>query len=300
MKMKKFIKKLGSKVGHKHPILWISTLYFIRFKKFLNWKKPKTLNEKILFLSLKTDTSKWTNLSDKYKVREYVKDIIGEEHLVQLYQVNENINDIDFSSLPQKFVIKTNHGSGDIIIVKNKENLDFSNIKKQIQNNLKPFYGNGGEKHYEKIKPLILFEELLENDLESKKYSTSIIDYKFWCFNGKCQYIWVCSNRDKNGAEVLLYDTNWNSLPQYSIFNNHYRRGKVIPKPSNLELMIHVAEKLAKPFPCVRVDLYNINNRIYFGEMTFTSLGGLMNFYTNEFLEKAGSMIDLNYNGNEP
>lgn len=105
--------------------------------------------------------------------------------------------------------------------------------------------------------------------------------------------MWACANRDEHTTEVMTYDTEWNAHPEYSIFENDYRHGEILPKPKNLGRMIEVAEKLAKPFPCVRVDLYNIDGKIYFGELTFTSYGGLQDFYTDEFQLIAGSQIDL-------
>ena len=123
----------------------------------------------------------------------------------------------------------------------------------------------------------------------------SLVDYKIWCFNGKAHYIWVCSDRDSQGTDVMTYDLEWNAHPEYSIFDSRYRKGQLMPKPQNFDEMIMVAETLAKPFPEVRLDLYNVNGKIYFGETTFTSLGGMMNFYTPEFLLEMGEKIDVNY-----
>ncbi|MCH5242928.1 MAG: glycosyltransferase [Muribaculaceae bacterium] len=297
-RLKSAIKPFFSLIGRVWPENWMKFRYFVRFKKPLDLKTPKNVNEKILYLSLKTDTTSWTDLSDKYLVRTYVKDKIGEDNLVKLYGKWQNANDIDWHSLPNSFVIKTNHGSGEITIVKDKSKLDIPSVVKYFNNKIKRPYGEiEGGKHYSRIKPLIIAEELLVNDFESAKYSSSIIDYKCWCFNGRCEYIWACINRNKNGADVMLYDRDWKSHPEFSIFNNHYRKAPIIPKPNNLDSIIEAAEKLAKPFPVVRVDLYSINNKIFFGEMTFTSLGGLMDYFTPEFLEKAGAMIDLNYKG---
>lgn len=294
--IKQKIKLIGNKVGHFFPITWINILYFIKFKKKLNLKNPNNLNEKILYLSLKTDTSQWSNLADKFAVRNYVEKAIGTQYLTKLYQVVDNPDNINFSLLPDKFVIKTNHGSGDIIIVKDRNSLDINNIKYQLKKNLKPFYGNGSEKHYERIEPKIVIEEYLDNDSNTNKYSNSLIDYKCWCFNGKVKYIWVCCNRSRKGTDVVLYDIKWNPHLEYSVFNKHYRKGPIIPKPDNLTELIRICEKLSQPFPVVRVDLYIVRGKIYFGEMTFTSLGGLMDYFTDEFLNHAGSMIDLNYN----
>lgn len=283
--------------GRKYPELLVKIRYFIRFKKKLKLNNPKTLNEKILFLSLRTDTSKWTKLADKFKVRSYIKECGLSETLVNCYGYWDNISELDFNSLPEKFVLKSVHGSGDIIIVNDKKLINKEDVYKKLQEAINTIYGDlEGGKHYMRIKPAIIAEELLINDKESLKHSTSIIDYKIWCFNGKAYYIWTCCNRDKNGTDVMTYDLSWNAHPEYSIFTNHYRRGEILPKPRNFNKMIEIAETLAKPFPVVRVDLYNIEGKIYFGEMTFTSLGGLMDFYTDDFQNLTGNLIDLNYN----
>ena len=283
-------------LGKIFPELLVRIRYLVRFRKFLNLNDPKTLNEKILYLSLKTDTSEWTRLADKYHVREYVKECGLDDILVKCYGFWKKAADIDFSKLPNSFVLKTVQGSGDIILVKDKHKLNINETQKNIDIAVNTRYGElEGGKHYMRIKPAIIAEELLFNDKISQIYSTSIIDYKIWCFNGKAHYIWTCCNRDKAGTDVMTYDLEWNAHPEYSVFTNHYRKGNVIPKPLNFDRMINIAEKLAKPFPVVRVDLYNIGGIIYFGEMTFTSLGGLMNFYSDEFQTLAGSMINLNY-----
>ena len=281
-------------LGVHHPILLARIRYFARFKKPLHLKNPQTLNEKILFLSLKTDTTLWTRCADKYEVRDYVKECGLEDILIPLVGVWNYATDIDFDKLPDEFVLKATHGSGDIKVVTDKSTLDIPKIVAEFEEDLKHQYGalESGH-HYMRIKPRMIAEELIHNDPETAKISSSIIDYKIWCFNGKCYWLWACANRDEHTTEVMTYDTEWNAHPEYSIFENDYRHGELLPKPKNLERMIDVAEKLAQPFPCVRVDLYNIDGKIYFGELTFTSYGGLQDFYTDEFQQLAGSKIDL-------
>ena len=291
---KKIFKRVASSIGRRHPELIVRIRYRLRFHKRINLDNPVTLNEKIQYLSLRTDTSEWTRLTDKYVVREYVKECGLENILNRLYGVWERSSDIDFSLLPDKFVLKTNHGSGDYIIVRDKSKIDIPVISDMLDSALNETYGLAeGNLHYSRIEPRIIAEELLENDEESARYSTSLIDYKIWCFNGKAYYIWACTDRDSKSTKVMTYDTEWNAHPEYSVFNSHYMRDNVIPEPVNLKLMLETAERLAAPFPVVRVDLYNIGGRIIFGEMTFTSLGGLMDFYTDDFLKKTGELIKL-------
>lgn len=294
----KVLRSIGSYLGRNYPKEWITFRYFLRFHKWIDWNNPKSINEKILYLSLMTDTTLWTTLADKYRVREYVKKCGFGERLVELYGVWEDASLIDFEKLPQSFVLKTNHGSGDIKIIIDKNQINKKGIINYFNKTVATPYGAiESGMHYLRIKPCILAEQLLVNDVVSQRYSTSIVDYKIWCFNGIAHYIGVYCNRDKNGIDFLYYDINWVDHPEYIVTTKHYRRYKVIPRPINLSEMISMAETLAKPFPCVRVDLYNIGGKIYFGEMTFTSSGGMMDNFTDEFLRKAGDLIDLNYKG---
>ena len=281
-------------IGRHNPELLVRIRYFVRFHKCLNLKAPQTLNEKILYLSLRTDTEEWTRLADKHKVRQFVEERGLGNILVRSYGVWDNAQDIDFEKLPQSFVLKSTNGSGDVILVKNKSILNIPKIRKALSKMLHTSYGDlEGGIHYMRMERKIVAEELLYNDSISGKYSKSLIDYKIWCFNGKAYYVWTCCNRNKSGTDVMTYDTGWNPHPEYCIFTSHYRKGTVIPKPENLEELLLTAERLAEGFPVVRVDLYDVGNKIYFGEMTFTSLGGLMDFYSSEFQQICGQKIRL-------
>lgn len=272
----------------------------LRFKKMfgrkLDLENPKDINEKILWLSLFSDITEWSRMADKYAVREYVESLGLGSYLVQLYGKWENAEDIEWKKLPNQFALKTNNGSGTVKLVKDKSSLDLEATTQLFNEWLhKDVSASTTEFHYAPIKPCIIAEELLDFS-KDPNVSTSAIDYKVWCFNGHAYYVWACSNRDEEATDVALFDREWNYLPEKSIFNEHYREQKVlVKKPKNLEEMLDVAEKLAKPFPVVRVDLYNIDGRIYFGEMTFTSLGGTMDFYTEECLYEMGSLIDISH-----
>lgn len=275
------------------PELVIRARYFVRFHKFINMNNPKDLNEKILYLSLKTDTSLWTHLADKYAVRKYVEDCGLKDTLVKLYGRWDKAEDIDFQKLPDGFILKSVQGSGDPILVRGKSKFNeaaaVAYMKKVYS---KPYGGLEAGLHYMRIKPGIIAEEILQNDAESRKWSNTLIDYKIWCINGRVEYTWTCCNRTPpHGIDVMTYDREWNAHPEYSVFDSIYREGKPMPAPKNLDKMYEVAERLAKPFPIVRVDLYNLDGKIYFGELTFTSLGGLMNYYTPEFLLMVGKKI---------
>ncbi len=282
-------------LGEKHPVTLVKLRYFARFKKLPNLKEPKDLNEKILYLKLFTDTTEWTRLADKYLVRDFVKQRGCGQYLVDLYGVWYEAKDIDFDSLPDSFILKANNGcgKGSNLIVSDKMIINTRAVKKTVDGWLheKHVGALAAEPQYKNMKPCVIAEALLPTD-EGQR---SLVDYKVWCFNGKAHYIWTCSNRDDHGAEVMTYDRDWNPMPEVCVFDDRNRRGSLMVEPPRMEEMLMVAETLAKGFPCVRLDLYYTRGQIYFGEITFTSLGGMMNFYTSDFLLKCGTMVDLNY-----
>lgn len=281
-------------LGRHYPETLVRIRYFVRFHRFLNLDAPRNLNEKIQYLSFRTDTSQWTPLTDKHAVRQYVKDRGLEDILIPQYAHCERAEEIDFDRLPEQFVIKTTHGSGDVLVVEDKSQHDIVSVRAYFAQMLKHRYGElEGGQHYMRIKPALTIEALLRNDGESAKYSSSIIDYKFWCFNGEPRYCMVCSNRDRKGTDLMMYDSDWMPHPEWMVFSREYRQGGVVPRPQNYERMLAVCRILADGFPCVCVDLYNIGGKIYFGELTFTRLGGLIDYYTRDWLFKAGSEIRL-------
>lgn len=282
--------------ANKHfPVLLARLRFRKLFGRKLNLKYPQDINEKILWLSLYSDTSEWSRLADKYAVRQYVADCGLENTLVKLLGKWDNAYEIDWALLPNQFVLKTNNGSGTVLVVTDKNRIP----KKETINTLnawlhKEIAATTTEFHYKNIPPCIIAEELLVADEDEQQWSTSIVDYKIWCFNGKVDSIWTCTNRVKGSTEVALFDREWNYRPEASVFNEHYREQKhLTPRPVCLEEMISVAERLSQPFPCVRVDLYVIRGKVFFGELTFTSLGGTMNFYTDAELLRMGQKIDL-------
>ncbi len=276
------------------PVLVCKLRFRKMFKRKINLKHPRDINEKILWLSLYSDISDWSRMADKYAVREYVDQIGLGNYLTKLYGRWDRGEDVDWENLPQQFVLKSNNGSGTVKIVLDKASLDIpATIELMNMWLQKKVASTTTEFHYASIKPCIIAEELLDFS-DDPNESSSAIDYKIWCFNGRAYYIWTCINRVENTTDVALFDRDWHYLPEKSVFNEHYREQKVLVKrPRNLDEMLNVAERLAKPFPVVRVDLYNISGRIYFGEMTFTSLGGTMDFYTEECLNEMGDLIDI-------
>lgn len=281
--------------------LWIANYRYEKcFGEKLNFNNPQDLNAKILWLSLFSDTREWSRLSDKYAVREFIKERGCEKYLVKLYGHWDNVDDIEWSKLPNEFILKSNTGSGNNIIVEEKSKLDIEKTKSKLKEFLvyeaKP---RSSEFQYVRIKPCIIAEELLHNDLETQKISSSIIDYKIWCFNGKPFTFFIGANRQHAGMKDFTvnfydYDLNWVNHPEHMKYDKHHQRSTTeIPRPKNIEEMLQLAKKLSAKFPIVRVDLYNLNGCIYFGEMTFTSNGGIQNFYTFEFAKIMGMNADI-------
>ena len=304
--MKKFIDKIKFSPVFRKLVVFINShfpVYMAKrrqklyFNKEFDVNNPQDLNEKILWLSLFTDTSEWTRLTDKYAVREYVKECGLEDILIPLYGHWDDPKKIEWDKLPKSFVLKSNNGASanTVKIVRDKDTLDIPKVTEEMGEWLTHKIGmETTEFHYLGIKPCLIAEKLLKNDTTLNNISKTLIDYKIWCFNGRVSEIWTCTNRTLDGADVATFDLEWNYHPEGSVFNHDYRQqGVLVPKPLNLDEMIKVAEKLSKPFPVVRVDLYNISGKIYFGEMTFTSNGGTMDFYTHKHLMELGQQIDL-------
>lgn len=293
-KIKRFIRRL---MGRFCPKILVTILYKQAFGYWLDWKNPKNLNEKIQWLKFNSDTKLWSKYADKHRVREYIKEKGCSELLVKLYGVWENPSEIEWEKLPSKFVMKTNCGCGDIRICKDKNSINkdewISHFRKVIK--LKCGYERG-EPHYNRIKPLIIAEELLEAENQSTP-SSSLIDYKIWCFNGEPFCIYVCSNRTTNSFEMSLYDLDWNYHPEFLKESpNHKKALTAIARPTCLDKMLESSRILSKGLPQVRADFYEVGGKPYFGEMTMTGAGGFMVHFSPEFLLKMGSQIDLALN----
>ena len=260
--------------------------YFYRFKRKLNLEYPKTFNEKLQWLKLNNRKSEHTTMVDKYKVREYISRKIGDEYLIPLIGVWNNPEEIEFDTLPNQFVLKCNHNSGEgLIICKDKSNLNIKKAKKELIKAFKhDYYKRSREWPYKDVEKKIICEEYLVDETGKE-----LKDYKFFCFDGKVKYIMTGSNRFSN-LRVTFFDRNWNVAP--------FRRFNVdidpsIPKPKNFDKMIEIAELLSKNEPFIRVDLYEVNNKILFGELTFFPASGLKPFYPEEWDFILGDMINL-------
>lgn len=270
--------------------LYVSLWYYNWLGKWPNLKHPNDLNEALLAISVRNHSSPNGNAivkcTDKYAVREYISSHGYQDTLNELYGVYDNVEDIPFDKLPNQFVMKMNNASGRNLICNDKEKLDIFQVKQQFQSWLKDktFGLRSGEWHYSRIKPKIVIEKYLENLGES-----SLIDYKFNCFAGKVYSCFVAYNRNPEKAheEVCFddYDISWRRSD--NIKDIWHKDRKFIPKPQQFDRMVKMASELSKPFKYVRFDVYEVDGKILFGEMTFTPQGCVLEFYKDTFLKKA-------------
>lgn len=257
---------------------------------------PKTFNEKIQWMKVWGSPPLYGVLADKYEVREYVADRIGSQHLVPLLGVWESPHEIDFSTLPDKFVLKATHGCGWNIIVKDKRKLNQKKAIRQLEQWLSESYAflyGAFELHYRYCTPRIIAEEYLANMSLGESSSSSdedLFDYKFWCFGGRVEYIQFLENR-AHGLKMAFFDRDWNLMP---FVYSYPRNERPVPRPDNLQEMIMLAEALAEGFPHVRVDFYRLDDgRVLFGEMTFTSMSGYCKWDPPEADLEMGRLFDL-------
>lgn len=292
------IRRLAEIICSRFPVTTVKLRYLMRFGCLPNLKDPQNLNEKILYLKLYTDTSQWTKLADKYKVREYVKACGLESMLIPSYGAWERVQDIPFDKLPQQFMLKANNGDGkgtNVIVDKAKMGeQDWADLRKRLQRWLdaKHIGALSGEPQYKGIKPMILAEKLLP----CGEGETSLVDYKLWCFNGEPYSFFICSERQADGyhATADCYDLEWNRYPENIKASPHMTVAtRALLRPSCLEDIIRAARILSKPFPEVRVDMYVVGGKVYFGELTFTSLGGMMDYYKPEYLVEMGKQVTI-------
>lgn len=257
-------------------------------QKNFNVDNPKTFDEKIQWLKLYYSTPNRTRLADKYLVREWIKDKIGEKYLIPLLGAYDNFRDIDFDKLPNQFVIKCNHGSGYNIIVKDKSKFDIQDAKKKINKWMKENFAfqSGVELQYMNMKPKIIIEKFIEN-----KSKNDLYDYKFYCFNGVPEYVQFISDRNGHDIKMSFYDMDWK---KQSFYNNYQFDPSIKPCPESFAEMKKLASILSKGISYVRVDLYQLDDgSIYFGEMTFSPASGSMVWSSSDIDMKLGSMIEL-------
>lgn len=269
------------------PITASKIIYYKTFRKMLNLKSPKTFNEKLMWLKLYENDTKKTICTDKYLVRNYVRERGQSKILIDLYQVYDSVEEINFEELPNSFVMKCTHGSGFNIVCSNKEKLDKERTLMELEKWMKVDYSLLlGETHYSTIKPRIIVERFLGEEGNENLP----IDYKFHCFHGHPTILNIVLDRGTNGKRHIMFNSEWEIVP-YTEDSIHFK-GE-IKKPEKLDEMLSIARELSKEFTYVRVDFYYFNDEIYFGELTFTPGACLDTDYLEGIDYKMGELLDL-------
>jgi len=286
--MKKVIKKLINFSSKVIPdTLYIKLKYFYHFHHFPNLKSPKTYNEKLQWLKLYDRRPEYTMMVDKYLVKDYVAKIIGKEYIIPTLGVWTSVDSIDWDSLPNQFVLKWNHDSGSIVICKDKDkfNKDLA-VQKLKKNEHSNGYWYGREWPYKNVKPRIIAEQYMEDEDGELK------DFKFFSFDGETKAMFVATDRfnKEEDTKFDFYDTQFNHMP---FTNGHPNASRHISKPQNFELMIQLASKLSKGYPHIRVDFYEVNGKVYFGELTLYHWSGFVPFTPSKYDLEFGKWINL-------
>ena len=298
-KIKSFISDpyyvIGEKMFLKHPEK-MSDKWFLKvcwksmYGSDLNLKHPKTFNEKINWLKLHDRRPLYTTLVDKYRVKQWVTEKIGEKYVIPTLGVYKSVDEIDIKKLPDRFVLKCNHDSGNVVFCHDKSTFDLQMAKRNLEDSLqKDYYLRCREWPYKNVERCILAEEFITS---ASNNMHDIPDYKFFCFDGEVKGLYVATGRNNPFGEVRFdfFDADYNHLP----FCQGHDNAKVIPqKPKNFDLMKEIAAKLSKDIPFVRVDLYDLIDRVYFGEMTMYHLGGMVAFKPAEWDMYWGKMLYL-------
>lgn len=266
--------------------MFLKLSYRARMGKSLSLKDPKTFNEKLNWLKLYDRKDIYTKMVDKYGVKSYVADIIGEEYIIPTLGIYESFDEIDFDKLPNQFVLKCTHDSGGLVIVKDKAKLDASKAKEKIEKSLRVnYYWGKREWPYKNVKPRIIAEKYMQDENNS-----FLPVYKFMCFDGEPRIIQTIQNDKQPNESIDYFDAEWNLL---DLRQNYPNSEKPLPRPQKLPDMLEIVKTLANGKNFIRVDLYLVNNTIYFSEFTFYSDAGLTRFEPEEWDERLGGWISL-------
>lgn len=261
--------------------------YFSGMRKFPNLKNPQTYNEKLQWLKLNDIHPEYAEIVDKHLAKEYVKRVLGnDEIIIPTLGVYDSFDEIDFSKLPNQFVLKTTHDSGGVVVCPDKGKFNKEEARAKLERSLKNnYYFEHREYPYKYVKPRIIAEQFMVDES-----GTELKDYKFFVFNGKCKMLFVATDRSIGDVKFDFFDEKFNHLP---FVQGHPWAEKEIKKPVGFERMVQLAEELGNPFPHVRVDLYDINGKIYFGELTFFHFSGNVPFEPVEWDYKIGEWLNL-------
>lgn len=296
-KVKRYIThptKLFIRIGHGSFLKKMSDEKYLKlvFKDRMGYpldlENPRTFSEKLQWLKLYDRKPIYTTMVDKYEVKKYVADAIGEEYIIPTLGVWESFDEIDFDELPEQFVLKCTHDSGGLVICRDKSKLNKAAAKEKIDRCMKRnYYWANREWPYKDVKPRIIAEQYMED-----KETAELRDYKFFSFDGETKAMFIATERASETEETKFdfFDMDYNHLD----FRNGHPNATVLPaKPQNFELMHTLADKMSVGIPQVRIDFYEVNGRVYFGEMTFFHWSGLKPFEPAEWDRTFGDWIKL-------
>lgn len=263
----------------------------LKFRKNLHrWpdlKNPRTFNEKLCWLKLHRREPEMSVMVDKAQAKDYVRDILGEEYIIPTFGLWERAEDIDFGLLPDRFVMKGTHDSGRVIVCTDKNQLDFDRARQEMQQSLdRDFYAITREWPYKNVPHRIIAEQFI------RQSDGGLTDYKFFCFNGHVDCVMVCIDRHLGKPKFYFFDRNWNFL-RLNKRGVAAPEGFTLSRPEGMERMFEIASILSKGQPFVRVDLYNVDGKIYFGELTFYPDGGVDPNILPSTDQRWGDLLDL-------
>lgn len=283
--MRKIIKKMLQLLPDS---AYISLKYFYHFKKFPNLRAPKTFNEKLQWLKLHDRRPIYQTMVDKYEAKKYIAQRIGETYVIPNYGVWDRFDDIDFDALPEQFVLKTTHDCGGVVVCRDKKSFNREEAKRFLEKHLAAnYFHEGREWPYKDVKPRIIAEQYLRDE-----HTSALWDYKVFAFDGAAKLMFVAIDRDKGSRDLKFdfYDMDFNRL---QIRNGHDNSDIQISRPENLSLMRKIAQELSAGFPHVRVDFYEVDGRLYVGELTLYHFSGLVPFEPAQWDLRLGEWIML-------
>ena len=266
---------------------FLKKVYRANMGKELNLEQPVTYTEKLQWLKLYDQRPEYTRMVDKYEVKKYVAEKLGEEYIIPVIGVWERVEDIDFDALPQRFVLKTTHDSGGIVICKDKDTLDIPAAQKKLRYFLnRDYFDHKREWPYKHVKHRIIAEPYMEDSRFAE-----LRDYKFFTFGGVPKVLYIAQGRGRGEPTVAdFFDMDFNHLP-FAI--DHDMAATPPEKPERFEEMKRFAALLSEGTPQLRVDFYEVDGRIYFGEMTFFHCSGLNPFHPEEWDRIFGDWVEL-------
>lgn len=273
---------------------FIRLLWKRKFHSSINLDNPTSFNEKLQWLKLHDRKAEYTTMVDKYKAKKWIADKLeSEEFIIKTYNVWDKFEDIDFDTLPEKFVLKTTHDSGGVVVCKNKQKLDTNKAKKIINKSLhRNYYKWGREWPYKNVKPRIIAEEYLEEKVHTE--IEGLTDYKFYCFNGEPKFLYVSKSNFVNGRKrdlMSFYDLDWKLGPFQR--EDHENLPYTPKKPIEFKKMIEYSKKLSEGIPFLRVDWYEIDGKLYIGELTFYPGAGFGEFSPKKYNYEIGNWLDI-------